>query len=295
MPDGLFFSVPFEALPGLIGGTHLLEKHAISYLLSSRFLPGAAREADIVPGTRLLAFAPFASAGADLQDEGLGTLPQLPASREEISGLAGDLYYDSTATKERFLEGLNHYPIIHLATHAVADLTDPQSSYIAFYPAEGMRADDNLFLGELYGLRMDSCRLIIMSACETGKGQLQSEEGVMSFARAFLYAGCPSTVNSLWKADDKSTSDILERFYSYLAKGCSRSEALQKAKLDFIETHPLYRDPSYWSHLILTGDATPLYKKKQPWSWAVLGILPIAATGFFFLRRRKRKGPPAIS
>jgi hypothetical protein len=109
----------------------------------------------------------------------------------------------------------------------------------------------------------------------------------MSFARAFLYAGCPSTINSLWKADDKSTSEILERFYDYLGRGFSRSESLQKAKLDFIETHPLYRDPSYWSNLILTGEGTALYRKKQPWRWAVWCIVPVIAGGMIVARKRK--------
>ncbi len=287
VPDGLFFSVPFEALPANTRGERLLEKHAISYLLSARFLPLPNTAPLAEKQTGMMAFAPFAAEGADLQDEGLGTLARLPASRAEITGLPGDLYFDSAATKKRFVAGLNKYPIIHLATHAVADLTDPQSSFIAFYPAEGMRGDDNLFLGELYGLHMDSCKLIIMSACETGKGRLQSEEGVMSFARAFSYAGCPSTVTSLWKADDKSTAEILEGFYRWLDAGYSKAEALQKAKLDFMKAHPMNRDPRYWSHLVLTGDATPLFSKKQPWGWAVALLCLLYAVGYLVYRKRK--------
>jgi CHAT domain-containing protein len=235
----------------------------------------------------ILSFAPFAAEGADLHAEGMGYLARLPDSKTEISSLAGKQYVDSMATKENFLKELNQFPIVHLATHAVADMSDPEASYIAFYPTSGMRAEDCLFLGELYGLRMDSCQLVIISACETGKGQLVSNEGVMSFARAFLYAGCPSTVNSLWKADDRSTSEILKQFHYYLSEGYSKSKALQQAKLDFIHKNPLYRNPAYWSHLILTGNPDALYKKKQPYGWAVFGIC-FCSAAFIVLKKRKK-------
>ncbi|MDP4252107.1 MAG: CHAT domain-containing protein [Bacteroidota bacterium] len=287
VPDGIFFLLPFESLPGDASGTPLVEKHSLSYQFSSRFIPEkdkAAWTADV--GHATLSFAPFATNGADLAKEGIGYLDRLPDSKKEISMLAGKQFCDSEATKENFLKSLNRFPIIHLATHAVADMNDPASSYIAFYPESGMRSDDCLFLGELYGLRMDSCQLVIISACETGKGQLISNEGVMSFARAFLYAGCPSTVNSLWKADDRSTSEILEQFHHYLEAGYSKSKALQLAKLDFIHKNPLYRNPAYWSHLILTGNPDALYKEKQPLGWAVVGIC-CCLTTFFVLKRKK--------
>ncbi len=108
----------------------------------------------------------------------------------------------------------------------------------------------------------------------------------MSFARAFLYAGCPSTVNSLWKADDRATSEILKQFHHYLLEGDSKSKALQQAKLDFIRQNPLYRNPAYWSHLILTGNANALYKKKQPYGWAVLEYF---AARLCFLSGKKGK------
>jgi CHAT domain-containing protein len=239
-----------------------------------------------------LSFAPFAANAADLEAEGMGYFGRLPDSKAEIAMLGGRQYIDSVATKQNFLKLLNRYPVIHLATHAVADMKDPDASYIAFYPASGMRTEDFLFLGELYGLRMDSCRLVVISACETGKGQLISNEGVMSFARAFLYAGCPSTVNSLWKADDRSTSIILQQFHQYLQQGLSKSKALQQAKLDFIHQHALYRNPAYWSHLILTGNADDLYKKKQPYGWAVIGICCCSAIIFVWKKRKKSRRFP---
>ena len=175
-----------------------------------------------------------------------------------------------------------------MATHAITDLDNPSASYIAFFPATGIRSEDFLFLDEIYSLRMDSCRMIVISACETGRGQLVHNEGVMSFARAFLYSGCPSTINTLWKADDYSTAEILKIFYTYLEAGYSKSRALKKAKLEFIRNNPVYRNPAYWSHIILTGNPDALYKKKQPWIWAVFAI-SCGTVLFLGVRRRKKK------
>ncbi len=161
VPDGLFFLLPFESLPADDGGEMLIEKHSLSYQFSSRFIRQN-ENASLDPGFKnaKLSFAPFAAGVADLQQEGMGFFERLPDSKAEISLLAGKQYIDRAATKQNFLKLLNQFPIVHLATHAVADMKDPDASYIAFYPASGMRADDFLFLGEIYGLRMDSCQLL---------------------------------------------------------------------------------------------------------------------------------------
>jgi CHAT domain-containing protein len=96
---------------------------------------------------------------------------------------------------------------------------------------------------------------------------LVNNEGVMSLSRAFVYAGCESTINSLWKADDRATSTILKQFHIYLQEGYSKSRALQQAKLDYIKSNALYKSPAYWAHLVLMGNMEPVYAKKQPYAW----------------------------
>jgi len=113
-------------------------------------------------------------------------------------------------------------------------------------------------------------------------------EGVISFARAFLYAGCPSKINTLWKADDQSTAEIIKSFYKYLDQGDNKIIALQRAKLEFIRINPLSRNPSYWSHIVLTGDTQALYKKRQPWIWAVC-VISFATILLFSIRKMKGK------
>jgi CHAT domain-containing protein len=288
VPDGLFFLLPIESLPGDPNGELVIEKHVINYEFSAKFV--ADERTIINEGIKIpvLSFAPFSLRGADLQEEGMGELERLPFSKDEIAGLNGSRLNDQYATKEAFIKNLNHFPIVHLATHAITDLDNPSASYIAFFPVAGNRSEDFLFLDEIYSLRMDSCQMVVVSACETGRGELVHNEGAISFARAFLYAGCPSTINTLWKADDHSTAEVIKLFYKYLEEGSTKSVALQRAKLEFIRNNPVYRDPAYWSHIILTGNPAPLYKKKQPWIWAVFAII-CGTILFFTIRKRKEK------
>ena len=268
IPDGLLFQLPLESLSSDEKGGLILENHTVSYEFSARFVTMEKEYSGIPEGIRsVISFAPFAKAGADMQAEGMDWLNRLPFSVNETSLSDGKQLTDRLATKEEFIKNQNRYPIVHLATHAITNPDNPSASCIAFYPLSGRSSDDLLFLDEIYALRMDSCRLMIISACETGKGALVRNEGVMSFARAFLYAGCPSTINTLWKADDRPTSEILRSFYKYLGKGYSKARALQQAKLEFIRNNPIDRNPAYWSHLILTGNPAALYKKKQPLMW----------------------------
>ena len=286
IPDGIFFLLPLESLPADGNGKLVLEKHTVSYEFSARFIVNDVRRKNEVPfGKEVISFAPFSDQGTNLPVR--TALERLPYSKNEISGLRGRQLTDRQATKRNFLDELNHFSVIHLATHAITDLENPSASYIAFFPASGNRSEDFLFLDEIYSLRMDSCRMVVISACETGRGEYVHNEGVMSFARAFLYAGCPSTINTLWKADDHSTAEIIRLFYKNLEQGESKSRALRNAKLEFLHLNPLYRDPTYWSDIILTGNPVALHNKKQPWIWAVFAIS--CGTIFFFTIRKKEK------
>ena len=287
VPDGLFFQLPIESLPGNEEGKMVIEQHTIGYEFSARYLIG--NETPVISkkqNNEVVSFAPFSQRGYQLTNAAVNGLEKLPYSKDEINGLPGIHLDDRTATKDAFMKNIDHFPIIHLATHAITDLDNPSASFIAFYPVAGVRSEDFLFLDEIYSLNMDSCRMIVISACETGRGELVHNEGVMSFARAFLYAGCPSTINTLWKADDHSTAEIIKLFYKYLEQGDNKTRALQKAKLEFIKNNPLSRNPAYWSHIILTGNTHALYKKRHPWIWVVFAI-SCGTILFFLIRKRK--------
>jgi CHAT domain-containing protein len=273
-------------LPADAGGEHrLVEMTTISYQWSSRLL-GAGKGGSGSTGgagqggTAILGFAPFASQGGD------SGFSRLPASAEEIAGLKGMEYLDRNATKAEFLRDVNNYPIVHLATHAVSSPDDAAASFIAFYPARHSAIEDRLYLEELYGLNLRSNRLVIISACETGEGEVVAQEGVMSLARAFAYAGCGSTINSLWKADDKATSYILRRFYVYLEEGKTKARALQLAKIDYLKSDALDKSPAFWAHLVLTGDPGPLYDRGFAGKWWWL-LLPLGGVALWVVGRKR--------
>jgi len=295
IPDGIFALLPFESLYGDAGGNQwLVETTTISYRFSSRLLSGGASPAETGGGggSGVLAFAPFEGAGAHIQGnagDGGANFQRLPASKEEIAGLPGLQWLDGQATKERFLATVNQYPIVHLATHAVSSMNNAAGSFIAFYPGKGRPLEDRLYLEELYGLNLQHTRLVIISACETGQGEVVPQEGVISLARAFAYAGCGSTINSLWKADDRATSMILQRFYVHLRDGETQARALQLAKLDYLKSDAIDKSPSYWAHLVLTGDSGVLYPQRGWIGWAVIGSIVIGVgVGVLVWRRRRR-------
>jgi CHAT domain-containing protein len=296
IPDGFLYFLPFESLPAGEEGEPLIRTTTISYQFSSRLLVTASSSVKDRRPMQVLAFAPFAAQGSPRSDTGSQAGPyvfdRLPASGEEIAGLPGRFFIDSGATKDRFIKEINRYPIIHLATHAVSSVDNASASFIAFYPKKRSFIDDCLFLEELYGLDMNATKLVIISACETGQGELVSNEGVISLARGFAYAGCASSVSSLWKADDRSTSFILRGFYKYLQKGYTKSKALRQAKLDYLNSDAINKSPAYWAHLVLIGNTEPLYgdgASYKRWLLPVMGSVIFLGTLFWIVSVRKRK------
>ncbi|MBO9204596.1 MULTISPECIES: CHAT domain-containing protein [Niastella] len=292
IPDNILYYLPFESLPAAAGADArtLLETTEISYQFSSRFMvTQAAKMPPTNNSLQTLAFAPFAEAGERFPHPVYNFMQQLPASAQEIAYLPGLTFLNQQATKEQFLQNLSQYPVVHLATHAIADTGNSAASFIAFYPTTRQPTLDALYLEELYGLNMEKTQLIIISACETGHGQLVNSEGVLSLTRGFAYAGCASMVNSLWKADDAATAAILHQFHCYLQKGYTKSKALRQAKLDYLHSNALYKTPNFWAHLILTGDNQPLVKAVS-WYWWLLVSSAAVAVLFvmIYLKRRKK-------
>ncbi|MFT3704050.1 MAG: CHAT domain-containing tetratricopeptide repeat protein [Agriterribacter sp.] len=258
LPDRAFYYFPFEIITNPETGRMLIEDYALSYNFSTQFI------AQHVSGSKskdpkLIAMAPFISKGLYSYADSI-LLDRLPATNMEISGLKGNILKDTTATKSKFINAANHYDILHLATHAVMDGSNPSQSYIAFYPEDSTRQDSyKLYLNELYSLNLDSTHLMLLSACETGVGKFVEGEGVMSLSRGVLYAGCPSVITTLWPANDQSTAYIVNHFYRHMDEGNDLTTALRLSKLDFIKDYPNQKNPSYWAHLILVGQTQALY------------------------------------
>jgi CHAT domain-containing protein len=119
-------------------------------------------------------------------------------------------------------------------------------------------AEDGLLTAEdVTGLDLLATELVVLSACETGLGQVHVGEGVFGLRRAFVLAGARTLVMSLWKVPDEPTRELMEDFYGRLLAGEGRAEALRQAQLAMKEKYP---DPFYWGAFICQGDPSPLSK-----------------------------------
>jgi tetratricopeptide (TPR) repeat protein len=117
-------------------------------------------------------------------------------------------------------------------------------------------AEDGLLTAEdVTGLDLLATELVVLSACETGLGQVHVGEGVFGLRRAFVLAGAKTLVMSLWKVPDEPTRELMEDFYGRLLAGEGRAEALRQAQLAMKAKYP---EPFYWGAFICQGDPSPL-------------------------------------
>jgi CHAT domain-containing protein len=103
-------------------------------------------------------------------------------------------------------------------------------------------------------LNLFGTQLVVLSACETGLGDIANGEGVYGLRRAFAIAGAETQLISLWQVDDLSTQSLMVSYYENLTAGMGRSEALREAQLALINSQSRYAHPFYWAAFVLTGD-----------------------------------------
>ncbi len=191
-------------------------------------------------------------------------------------------FMEQKATKKHFLNHYKNYNQIHLATHASAGgFLNP--AVIEFY-------DETLYLPEIYGLNMQT-DLLVLSACETGVGKMQKGEGIMSLARGFTYAGVKNLVVSLWKVNDKATSELMRSFYKHL-KNNSKTDAIHKAKLDYLNNKnisSLKKSPYYWSSFVFVGNVELVTTPNNYWNYMIISGFLLLILLIFIQRFRKTK------
>jgi len=212
----------------------------------------------------------------------------IPGALEEVhrigKRLEGDVFTGSEATEKHFKEHAGKYELIHLAMHTIIDDTDPMFSKLAFTDKPGNEEDGLLNTFEIYNLRLNA-RLTTLSSCNSGIGELHEGEGMISLARGFMYAGCPSLVLSLWEVEDLASANLMEYFYMGLKRGLSKARALQYAKLRYLrESDMLHSHPYFWSGYVVTGNHGPVYYSRR---WMAAAGLLIASVILFALCRRR--------
>jgi CHAT domain-containing protein len=157
------------------------------------------------------------------------------------------------AAKESVLKrDAGSFDVIHLATHGILDERAPLFSALVLAASPEDGEDGLLEAREIADLTLRA-RLVVLSACDTGRGRFRDGEGVIGMAWALLAAGARTTVVSDWKADSRATADLMIAFHRHVLEGRNVSSALRMAKVDLRkEAH--YAHPYYWAPFVVIGD-----------------------------------------
>jgi CHAT domain-containing protein len=267
IPDKALYYLPFEALTTEKSNEtninykeikYLVKKFKISYSFSCDLLNQTSTSIQ-KPSDCIASFAPVNFRKVNMKS--------IPFTKNEImsidnlftqKGLCSDHFLYEEASEDNFKKlGPNKYGFIHLATHGLVDKENPEYSRIILPVKKGSNEDGYLYIGEVYNLNLKT-DLITLSACETGLGKIVRGEGIISFARSFIYAGAANIIVSLWPVDDEATQILMIKFYSELINSKSKSGSLQFAKTDIInssgQTGSDFSDPYYWSSFVLIGN-----------------------------------------
>lgn len=275
VPDDILHYLPFAALPRPADtGRFLIESAALATAPSAAVLKYSLER--LRPAFDAIS-APVLAVADPLSD-----LPWARQSAESISELfpGTTLLVGEEARKSRLLDELaGPHSIVHFGTHGRIDEKSPlysalhlasadvelpaitiaatrdSDSRAGFAPAEALR------MAEVFGLDLRGTRLVVLSACETALGQFVRGEGLLGLSRAFMAAGVPTLITTLWKVDDRATARLMQRFYRHLRNGeTSVAQALRQAQMEELSAlradpvigHP---HPYFWAPFIVVGRA----------------------------------------
>jgi CHAT domain-containing protein len=278
IPDGILNYLPFEVLltenrgigspPSYSELPYLMKKYPVSYAQSASVLKSLLSEKSGVsqtyPGNRkLVAFGdPVYDSANDSSGTSANKYQRLECSAKEIENIASlfkkgnaDIYLRGDATEENVKrEGeLKKFNYVHFATHGFIDESKPDFSSLVLTQDKNSEEDGFLRATEIFNLNLNA-DLVVLSACQTGLGKLIRGEGMVGLTRAFMYAGTPSVLVSLWSVKDASTATLMSDFYKNLIKGkLSKTDALRKAQLSMLGNEK-FAHPFYWAPFVLVGD-----------------------------------------
>ena len=242
VPHDALHYLPFQSL--MSGpGRYLLQDVPLYYSSSASLIQFTRAKAQGGPPSF------FALGNPDFQDLTLS----LRYAKREAQGITG-LFPGSTlvtgpgATKAALRDATKTHTILHLATHAEFDEADPLGSALLLAGPPG--GENRLEVQEVFGLDLQAS-LVVLSACETGLGKLSRGDEVTGMLRAFIYAGAPSVITTLWQVNDRASYELMEQFYQNLKGGANKAEALRTAQLAIMQKYP---QPYYWAAYQLTGE-----------------------------------------
>lgn len=279
VPDGALHKIPFGMFYDKEQDKYLLERYPFAYIQSASVLDAIrSSPKKKAPEGKLLAFGDPIFSEEQMEGEiqiaenitregfankGFAFNP-LPYTRKEVEAIANIMKVEleppyvnlGIEANESTIKSLSleDYRYIHFATHGyLVDAQNPiiQPSLVLSLVGE-QEEDGFLQMGEIFNLNLNA-DMVVLSGCETGMGKEVKGEGIVGLTRAFMYAGTPSVVVSLWSVQDLATALLMRDFYKNLQEGMNKAEALRQAKMSLIEEEG-YILPFYWAPFILVGE-----------------------------------------
>jgi CHAT domain-containing protein len=191
-----------------------------------------------------------------LMDEKL--LPLLETERlvKTLSRLYGPrrskVYTGPQAREDYLKREAGGYRILHLATHGILNAASPMYSHLLLSRSDSAGDEDGL-LEAWEIMKMDlNADLVVLSACESGRGRVSAGEGVIGLNWALFVAGCPTSVVSLWKVDEASTTELMIEFHRILRLHKNPADALRAASIHLLRTKR-HRHPFHWAGFVVVG------------------------------------------
>jgi CHAT domain-containing protein len=222
-----------------------------------------------------------------------GEFGPLLANQDEVRQISDFFlvrkFEGEAATREAFLENASYYKALHLATHAKANDKKGDYSYLCFTEvSDDTTTSNRLYASELYLMNL-SADMVVLSACETGLGELSKGEGVISLSQAFSKAGARSLITTLWRVSDQASATLMNSFYKYLHSGKTKDAALRNAKLDYLhEATGRGAHPFFWAGYVAQGDMAPLQLSSGYFIWWICLFLLVLFVILGGLIRSKR-------
>ena len=287
--DGVFNQLNIETLKDE-DGKYIIEKNQIYNLSNTKDLVLARRDEykeTYDKSTAMLMGNPsFAAAGANIDmSNKVSSIEALPGAEEEIKQIGKLLNGDQWQTQikvqgeatEQALKKMNSPRVCHIATHGffmqeskendkkdqiTGDFADNPllRSGLLFTGAGELLANNNIYdfnkkdgiltAYEAMNLNLDHTELVVLSACETGVGEIKSGEGVYGLQRSFIVAGAKNVIMTLFKVNDEVTQELMNDFYSQWLEIGDMRTAFQNAK---IKIKNKYQKPVYWGSFVLIG------------------------------------------
>ena len=281
IPNAELSNLPFEILVNKQSKIndyrkldYLLNKYSFSYSLSSSIsnLNNLKNSSSV---NEMIVFSP------SFKDQNLNQLFTTEDKSKEISKLYNtNLLINKNASIGNFKDALNKNSFISVFSHGQSS-NDFETNNKGIYFTDGF-----LTLSDIYKLN-SNCDFLILGACETGLGGKEKGEGNINLARAFSSIGVKSMLLASWKIDEESTMTISESFLSYLQNGYSKSEALQKAKLDYLlKANPRFTSPYFWAGLNIIGNDENIKPQQSKFNfWYLSFLIPLLA-GFWIYKRK---------